>query len=517
MKKPIGRKYISGVIRVAKRQYAICDEEGSGLVMTLMALLVLSILGISLGLLTVGSFRLSDANRDDTSAYYIAEAGAVKALNDLELFIGKKYEDAQTKSSYYDAINATFLTPKRRYDFDSQYGDETFTEVSISLVNSDPIAGEYMITSTGHVGKRNRTVNRIIKVNWIEKGGSGLPSLPEKAALVASEKLQLLNGSVDGLAYIDSKKSKSVKLAGGQGGDKVTIVYPEGVAYNDMLDASEIYEPTPSFISKTVTISWDRHKQIIDDYSAPTGVSNILTEVLIKKSDHNSYYVIDSSGNVNLNSWMLDEYQINLDRDIFIPNITIGSGKTLKINPNGGNYTILVNNLSVRSGNLDITGNGSVTLVVQDKMNFNQQSLINQSGVSDQLLVVYTGSNPNFSEITSINANIIVKSRNKLVTINNSGINGVFLTDSSQVLYSGGNADRPSKMVMIAPYADVELGSGYYIHGTIVAKTITLSGGGTILFKKIDTSGFPMASGESTSPTLEDLIESGPIIETQGE
>ena len=107
----------------------------------------------------------------------------------------------------------------------------------------------------------------------------------------------------------------------------------------------------------------------------------------------------------------------------------------------------------------------------------------------------------------------------KEVTINNLGIiNGVFLTDSSQVSYSGGNFNGPSEMVMIAPYAEVKLSSRYSIHGTIVAKTITLDGQGTIEFnKKIDTSVFPMASGESVSPTLEDLIEPGPIIETQGE
>ncbi|QII81438.1 hypothetical protein [Jeotgalibaca arthritidis] len=107
----------------------------------------------------------------------------------------------------------------------------------------------------------------------------------------------------------------------------------------------------------------------------------------------------------------------------------------------------------------------------------------------------------------------------KEVTINNLGIiNGVFLTDSSQVSYSGGNFNGPSEMVMIAPYAEVKLSSHYSIHGTIVAKTIKLNGQGTIEFnKEIDTSGFLMASGESVSPTLEDLIESGPIIETQGE
>ncbi|MDZ7835806.1 MAG: pilus assembly PilX N-terminal domain-containing protein [Alkalibacterium sp.] len=67
-----------------KKCLYIKNEEGSGLVLALMTLLVLSVLGASLGAVTVGSFKLGDVNRDDTSAYYIAEAGANMAYEEME-------------------------------------------------------------------------------------------------------------------------------------------------------------------------------------------------------------------------------------------------------------------------------------------------------------------------------------------------------------------------------------------------------------------------------------------------
>ncbi len=39
------------------------NEQGSALVYTLMVLLLLSLLGMSVGMVTVGSYKLSDSNR----------------------------------------------------------------------------------------------------------------------------------------------------------------------------------------------------------------------------------------------------------------------------------------------------------------------------------------------------------------------------------------------------------------------------------------------------------------------
>ena len=88
------------------------DEKGSGLVLTLMVLLVLSVLGVSIGALTLGSYRLSDANRDDTSAYYVAEAGAVAAYESIQSQVLGAYESNATEGSFYDHVS-TIVTLKR--------------------------------------------------------------------------------------------------------------------------------------------------------------------------------------------------------------------------------------------------------------------------------------------------------------------------------------------------------------------------------------------------------------------
>ena len=69
-------------------------------------------------------------------------------------------------------------------------------------------------------------------------------------------------------------------------------------------------------------------------------------------------------------------------------------------------------------------------------------------------------------------------------------------------------------MMFLAPFASVEMTSGVSIYGSIIAKTFTINGGARLTYKPIDTSGFPVGSGgPSTTPTLEDLLKSGPILE----
>lgn len=65
-------------MRVLNSQEISQNEQGSALVYTLMVLLLLSLLGLSVGMVTVGSYKLSDSNRDYTSAYYIAELGLIR-------------------------------------------------------------------------------------------------------------------------------------------------------------------------------------------------------------------------------------------------------------------------------------------------------------------------------------------------------------------------------------------------------------------------------------------------------
>lgn len=59
-------------------------EDGAGLVLALMVLMVLAVLGVAVAGVTIGSHKLGDISRDSNSAYYIAEAGANLAYDEIE-------------------------------------------------------------------------------------------------------------------------------------------------------------------------------------------------------------------------------------------------------------------------------------------------------------------------------------------------------------------------------------------------------------------------------------------------
>ncbi|MFZ2585199.1 MAG: pilus assembly PilX N-terminal domain-containing protein, partial [Enterococcus aquimarinus] len=91
-----------------KKRSEWANEEGSALVLTLMIFLVLTVLATSISFLTVGSFRLSDINRDGTSAFYIAEAGAKRAYEKASQEVMKTYEAATTMEAFYASLAALF-------------------------------------------------------------------------------------------------------------------------------------------------------------------------------------------------------------------------------------------------------------------------------------------------------------------------------------------------------------------------------------------------------------------------
>lgn len=502
----------------------IKNEEGSALVLAMMVLLVFVALGTAVGTVTVGSYRLSDNNREYNSAYYIAEAGANMAYEEIESYVLEAYDESLISENFFDKMGNPFGAENNKkhqvYDnFEPQSGTIPEAIVSVEGPEGTGKTRKYTIKSTGEVAGKTRTVEKPITINWVRKGDNGgtspIPDVPTGAVLIAKNKLNILNGTITGETYISSTKNNSIKLSGGQGGSGYTIFYPVGASYESILDDSQIYTPTPSIIQKDFKINWPAYDKLLDlnnEFDMPIQTKR-LNPYEHKHSEGNKYWLIDQNGNVNLNNWMVDEYVINLEADLYIPTIDIDSGKKLIFNTGEGDYKIYVDKLKVMSGSLDIRGSGSLTLIVRDTTSFRQTSDINQSGSSNQLFLVYTGNSPNFSEITSINGHIISIGHNSNITIKNSSINGVFLADAKKIHFIGGNI--PSNMMMIAPKGEIILDEGYQINGTLIGNVVTTVGGGTIEFKEVDTSEFTYGSGniEVELPTKGELINSDSATE----
>ena len=498
-----------------KKRSEWANEEGSALVLTLMIFLVLTVLATSISFLTVGSFRLSDINRDGTSAFYIAEAGAKSAYEKAKQDVMNKYKDAPTMDAFYESLDALFLNTNR---FDKQFSDDSTANVTFTVTGSNP--RKYTLTSIGSVGGKTRTVQKQFDVSWVDKGGSGgFPALPSNTALVTKAGIDIQGGSITGDIHTYSNTGKSVIFRNnGPVFNNTTLFFPNfpNIMNENQLVSNLANNTTVKYkkVDPPINwIDWTGYNGLVDNYVVPSGITEKLKKETIKKEWEAPHDVVDDQGNLQINHHFVSEYQLNLTKDIKIPTINIAPSKKLLINPNGGNRVILVDNLSVESSEIDIVGEGKVTIVVSNSLNFKPNVTINNKNNKDKLLMVYTGINAKFNYMINFYGNIIVENKNAEIEVKGSNINGIFMTNSEKkvnfVEYGS------SQMQLIAPYAHVEMGS-YRITGSIIAKSFQLNNsGGSLRYVDIKIPDFPGISGGATStPTLEDLIkQSGPILE----
>jgi Tfp pilus assembly protein PilX len=576
------------------------DEKGSGLVLTLMVLLVLSVLGVSIGTLTLGSYRLSDANRDDTSAYYVAEAGAVAAYEEIQSQVLGAYESDATEGSFYDHVS-TIVTSKNgqsAVDFGEQFGSEPTAKITTAQKDSKT----YTLTSTGEVDGKQRTVTKQFTVTWVEKntvGGSGLPILPAKGALLSNGDIKIadgvtidgniyaygdvnipngnINGNIyanggvsitDGMlngdVYTNSTKKNAFTIDGWINLRSSTVFHSNQITAEELLKYPKNYTNFPRLEAKDNV--WDStsylpdfqtYQSLVGNITVPTNTVsdfNKMPDETIKNDEWNSYKVQDN-GNLFLNNWMLETYNLEVTDNIAFNKIIVGSGKTLTIDTMGGNHTISVEDLSIDSGTLNIVGGGAVTLVVNNlrlsssnlnivgdsavtflvndlqmtsssftiskegiatmvvdgKMTFGHDLYINKTGTSDQLLFIYTGPTPNFNSITSMNAHVIVLGNKGPVNIIGSSINGVFLTDNKNVSIEEYGS---SNMMLIAPDAKASLSGGASLNGSVITDKFDMTDGASLKYAVVNTTGFPFGSTAPVAdPDPEDIISSEPIIE----
>ncbi|MGA9519381.1 MAG: hypothetical protein WBV27_11400, partial [Trichococcus sp.] len=98
------------------------------------------------------------------------------------------------------------------------------------------------------------------------------------------------------------------------------------------------------------------------------------------------------------------------------------------------------------------------------------------------------------------------------VSANTTKINGILLTGGNSVALSGGNSE--SNLMLIAPKAAVALTGSYSINGTVIANSFDISGGASLKYAHVGTTGFPLgSSGTAVDPEQGDIISSGTVIE----
>lgn len=485
----------------------LANEHGSAMVYTLMVLLLLSLLGISVGMVTVGSYRLAHENQDSTSAYYIAEAGANMAYAEIEREIFNVYDENSTVDSYTAAVSSLVDSVDGEIHFSKQNGAVPTANIKTT---SDGL--NYTIQSTGEVGGNKRTVEKKFQVNWIAKNkGMLFPRIPDEAALVIQNDISISGNHLFGNIYANTKADKSITIG--------EIDLSKSMLYH----ASEINTfqllKNPSKISKfkgvkniKEEINFEVYGNLLNNFTVPTIENRLNVKKLEDDSKGNKHNVIDDQGNIMITHYLAKDHVVELDKDVYVKKIESNSNRGFSFDTGGFDYTLLVDSMNIESEYIDILGGGKLTIIVKDSMNVSSMGPLNRNGTSSQLVIVYLGSgNLQFSQWGSkVNGHIIAPNANLIVK--NTQIKGVVLIGGNEVTFSGGQNN--TNMLLIAPKAKVSLTGGYSIFGNIIASSYEMSGDTKLDYREIDTDGFPI-SGKSLpeKPEAKELISEGALVE----
>lgn len=442
---------------VTNMKHVLKDENGSGLVLSLMVLLVLSVLGAALGTVTIGSYKLSDHTRDSNSAYYIAEAGANMAYEEIASQINQVYEKNSDSEVFFSVVPT--LSSKTYNKFTPQFGDQPEAIITVEPIDTTGDERQFTIKSVGEVAGKTRTVEKPIQVNWKSKASGDIivPTLPLDAAIIYNG-FTNMNGNLTVLGEI-KKTERAASLS------RNKLTHADGR------------------ISVIENSEWDAFKE-----NFPAKL-NLLVKNMISQYDF-------SSGTAK------DKYDVEVtEENDFVKNTGgITFGKDVEITgdivANGGNIlfegdTKIIGNIIANSGeiifrdgkNVEITGN-----------------------------VIANGGTINFDNGVTINGSIINSNTNRDLNLKKEMVvNGNIINTGGKINFS--NVSNEINGAVIAPNGLIQFNGQSTILGIMATNSFGIDGTAKITYSDKYKKHFPFSSSNDTGSDADDLITTEPAIE----
>ena len=229
----------------------------------------------------------------------------------------------------------------------------------------------------------------------------------------------------------------------------------------------------------------------------------------------NPFKVIDENGNLNINSWQAQNFELELDSNIYFPVMNFSSNYQFFLNIGNKNRKILVDNLNLTNGHIRLIGTGTLSIYVTESITFGSGSTINAffssqqsstplgsdwylnpanreevEAAMDRLHIYLKGTgdpnNPNtftLSGSQKVVGSLFAEDAN--VTLTAGGcIYGNIFTGGNNVLISGGSNNIAQ--IIYAPNADVTINQGGSLRGSIISDKLYMSGGAQIHYERYE-------------------------------
>jgi type II secretory pathway pseudopilin PulG len=488
------------------------NEKGIALVVVLLVLAVVSIMGVTVLGLSINSLKESSTESNYQSTYYIAESGATYELNNLSSSILQEYNSSNDGLTFFNKVEANFKTITYT-DFESNGGQQPSTVITVTKKNDDnansATTRDYTITSIGTIGNSSRTVTQTFHLNWIPKNDVNIPS---DTSVFVKTLISLDRGAtISGAIGTNSSLPNQILLNGGSRliGNNNIYVGPTGGS---------------NVVNKAVTnpiIPISAVKGFVLPPFPEIPTYPTLPDQKTTDSKGKKIYYLINNGALQVVDYVWNNYTLDMtNQDLSFSSLEIDDNYQLNIDVGNSNRNLVVKDLNIPNGNIKILGTGTLTIYVTGNITMGSGSIINMGQNVNQLNIYLTGSgsvsSPKTLTLTGsqkIYGSLYAEDAN-IDFGNGSGFQGNILTGGKSVTVDGGA--YANTQLFYAPNADFSLLGGGTIQGSIIANSLTATGGSKIIYEKLDQSSLPffLSSGTSGTATISDLMTTDPVQES---
>lgn len=417
----------------------LLNEEGSGLVIVLMVLVVLSALGSTLGVVTIGSMQLSEHTQESNSAYYIAEAGANMAYEEFKAEVLSVYANTDSENVFFEELYNESgnkpaiqgVTYSEDY-FQKNGSNQPMASIEVEKPHETGDQRTYTIKSTGTINGKTRVVEKPVVITWIPKNSSKVPTLPKNTVMMIKNKITFTNGEIEGDVYVDSDNKDIIELGWGTNFTHEKEFKYDLYTKHQEMNAEDIFKPAGEDLKNHYSVkpkykNFGTDWQYFDKYEPNLPEADTDFENIQNLPDKKEIPIFKNS-----------------KKDVFTHN----GNNRIKLD---GDVYLVVNEIHSGWGVTSIEGAGTLTIIVREDMKI--------SG--------------GFNMDNDIDVEIIYLNAEKELTI--------------------GGGDDLIWGNIIAPYSTVNINGSAEIYGDIIAKETKVTGQGkvfgNIFTKKAEFSG----------------------------
>lgn len=466
----------------------LMNNQGYALLLVLLFVVVMAVTMTALSIKMTNNLKQSSQEQDFQGSYYIAEGGIETVLQMINEISFRIAADEKSVNSFFVKLESEILREWQVDEFSPNGGEAPIAKVLVSKVDNG-IPRQYRIESIGQIGNRERRVAGVFSVDF-EEGESGI-TFPPGLGVFAKTMINLNNGYIKGNIMIDSTSGRNVVVGGNPTIDG-TIILPPG-ASNNTFQAPQWWMD-----SKSPTIE---KRPIEGEYPLPP-FPNFPPYPLPQDISQGGHQVI-RNGNLNINHWTVSKYTHELNENQQFNNINLDSNYRLIFDIGNRNVSLVVNRIA-GNGHIDIKGTGTLTMYIKD--NISIDGAFNESNTAKAFLYVGASQNPSSpktirsSDYARFNGSIYAKDANIQIG-GSAGLNGHIITGGKVVHVTGGSSATSASggNIVYAPNAEVHLNGSGRLTGSVIARSFTISGGGSVVSEEIQVEENPYFPGGDDS------------------